>query len=131
MHFIPAAFLTLVLFVPALSRADGAPEADANDPRAAHAATDENHDGEIDREEFHHRIVQVFYFADADRDGFASNGQLKVFDEAELFETADRNGDSKLSLYEFVNARFNDFDDADSDHNGTLSVQEVVAAFNE
>ncbi len=101
-----------------------------HDPRAAHAATDRNHDGEIDRAEFHHRMVQVFYFADTDKDGFVTEGQLKAFDEAQLFREDDRDSDSKLSLKEFVNARFENFRAADADSDGTLSVQEVVDAFN-
>ena len=99
------------------------------EPRAAHAATDKNHDGEIDHAEFQERIIEVFYFADKDKDGLVKPGELKTFDEAELFENADKNGDGKLSLKEFVAARFQNFEDADTDKNGTLSVDEVVAEF--
>ena len=129
MHVVPMVSLICLLFLPAIASAQGAPP--THDPRAAFAATDENHDGRIDHEEFHHRIVQVFYFADTDRDGYVSNGQLKTFDEAELFANGDGDGDGRLSLYEFINARFGNFRAADDDSNGTLSVEEVVAAFNE
>ncbi len=124
-----AVLMAWMLFLPALAHAQGAPP--TNDPRAAFAASDENRDGRIDHEEFHHRIVQVFYFADTDRDGYVTNGQLKTFDEATLFSDGDRDGDGRLSLYEFVNVRFGNFRDADDDSNGTLSEEEVVAAFNE
>ena len=60
-----------------------------------------------------------------------SHGQLKSFDEDELFRSADRNGDSKISTKEYVDARFDNFRDADVDSDGTLSVQEVVDAFDE
>lgn len=129
MQFIATAILTFALLAPGFARADEIPP--TNDPRAAHAATDKNHDGEIDREEFHQRMVQNFYFADSDRDGYVSRGQLKAFDEDELFRSADRNGDSKISTKEFVDARFDNFQDADVDSDGALSVQEVVDAFNE
>jgi Ca2+-binding EF-hand superfamily protein len=118
-----------ILFLPALANAQGAPP--SNDPRAAFAASDENKDGRIDHEEFHHRIVQVFYFADHDRDGYVIVGEIKTFDEASLFANGDRDGDGKLSLYEFVNVRFENFREADDDASGTLSEEEVVKAFSE
>ncbi len=128
MQFIATAILTLALLAPGFARADEIPP--TNDPRAAHAATDRNHDGELDREEFHQRMVQNFYFSDSDRDGYVSRGQLKAFDEDELFRVDDLDGDSKISLKEFLDARFDNFRDADTDSDGTLSVEEVVGAFN-
>jgi Ca2+-binding EF-hand superfamily protein len=100
------------------------------EPHAAHAATDLDHNGQVDHAEFQHRITDVFYFADKDKDGFVKPGELKVFDETRLFETADKNGDGKLSLNEFVAARWKNFNEADTDESGTLSVDEVVAEFN-
>jgi Ca2+-binding EF-hand superfamily protein len=126
MHVV---LMVWMLFLPALANAQGARP--TNDPKAAFAVSDENQDGQIDHEEFHHRIVQVFYFADTDRDGYVSNGQLQAFDEAELFTNGDGDGDGRLSLYEFVNARFGNFREADDDSSGTLSEEEVVAAFKE
>lgn len=101
----------------------------SHDPRAAFAATDKNKDGEIDHAEFQQRITEVFYFADKDKDGLVVQGELKVYDEEDLFEDADKNGDSKLSLKEFVAARFEKFEEADTDESGTLSLDEVVAEF--
>lgn len=104
--------------------------APVTDPRSAFEATDRNRDSEIDHAEFQNRIIEVFYFADKDKDGLANKGELNVFDEEELFEEADRNGDGKLSVKEFVAARFEAFEEADTDENGSLSVEEVVAEFN-
>jgi Ca2+-binding EF-hand superfamily protein len=129
MRVVSMLSLTGILFLPVLASAQGA--LPTHDPRAAFAAADKNHDGRIDHEEFHHRIVQIFYFADDDRDGYVSNGQLKTFDEASLFVIADLDGDGRLSLYEFINARFVNFREADDDASGTLSVEEVVSAFEE
>lgn len=128
MKRISTTLLMLVLLAPTSGWADEVPS--PHDPRAAHAATDQNHDGEIDREEFGQRIIQIFYFADVDKDGFVTIGQLMVFDEDRLFETADLDGDSQLSLSEFLTARAKNFREADTDGSGTLSVEEVVEAFN-
>jgi len=128
MQRISIAVLTWILFAPTAGFPDEVPA--PSDPRAAHAATDQNHDGEIDRDEFQQRITQVFYFADADKDGFVTFGQLRVFDESRLFETADLDRDSQLSLSEFLDARSNNFREADTDESGTLNVEEVVAEFN-
>ena len=57
-------------------------------------------------------------------------GQLAVFDEELLFETADLDSDSRLSLSEFQAVRIEDFREADTDGSATLSVEEVVEAFN-
>jgi hypothetical protein len=100
-----------------------------HDPRAAHAATDRNGDGEIDHFEFHARMVDVFYFADKDKDGRAKQGELGVWDEDALFVRADRDGDGSLTMTEFVAGRFEDFERADTDESETLSVEEVVAEF--
>jgi Ca2+-binding EF-hand superfamily protein len=128
MKHISISLFSLILLAPTLGWADEIPP--THDPRAAHAATDRNHDGEIDRDEFEQRIVQIFYFADVDKDGFVTIGQLAVFDEDRLFATADLDHDSRLSLSEFLNARSRNFLEADTDGSGTLSVEEVVVEFN-
>ena len=117
------------LLAPASGGTDEIPP--PHDPRAAHAATDRNHNGEISREEFEQRIIQIFYFADVDKDGFVTAGQLMAFDEDSLFETADIDRDSRLSLSEFLAARFENFREADTDGSDSLSVEEVVADFNQ
>lgn len=128
MKRISISLVTSILLAPALGWTDEVPP--PHDPHAAHAATDQDHDGEIDPDEFRQRIIQVFYFADVDRDGFVTIGQLRVFDEDRLFEIADLDGDSRLSLAEFLNARAENFRGADTNRNGTLSVEEVVEEFN-
>ncbi len=128
MKRISIPLLALVLLAPAWGWADEIPP--PHDPRAAHAATDRDHNGEIDREEFEQRMIHIFYFADVDKDGFVTIGQLTVFDEALLFETADLDSDSRVSLAEFLVVRFENFREADADGSNTLSVEEVVEAFN-
>ena len=94
------------------------------------ARADMNGDGQIDRREFHLRLVEVFYHADTDKSGFLTPEQLNratVFEED--FSEADKDGDGRISLYEFIDYRFDDFDEVDTDSNGLLSVGEVTAAF--
>jgi Ca2+-binding EF-hand superfamily protein len=103
----------------------------SHDPRAAHASTDLDHDGEISREEFEQRMIHIFFFADVDKDGFVTVGQLLVFDQSLLFQNADLDGDARLSLSEFQAVRIENFRAADTDGSDTLSVEEIVEAFNE
>jgi len=122
--------LAPMLLALAASPALGDPAAKSQDPRAAFAETDENKDGRIDREEFHHRVVEIFYFADVDKDGYLSREELiagTMFPED--FANADTNGDGRISLYEFAKVRFASFDKVDADHDGVLSVEEVVATY--
>jgi Ca2+-binding EF-hand superfamily protein len=128
MKTISIPLLTCALLMPAPGWTDEMPP--PHDPRAAHAATDRNHDGEINREEFEQRMVQIFYFSDVDKDGFVTIGQLSAFDEELLFETGDSDSDARLSLSEFQKVRFENYRDADTDKSGTLSVEEVTEAFN-
>jgi Ca2+-binding EF-hand superfamily protein len=125
---ISIALLMLALLAPAAGWTDEMPP--PHDPRAAHAATDKNHDGEINRDEFEQRMIHIFYFADVDKDGFVTLGQLTVFDEALLFETADADSDSRISLSEFLVVRFENFREADTDGSDSLSVEEIVEDFN-
>jgi len=119
--------MATLLYASGVSAQQGSPP--VQDPRAAHAITDKNGDGEIDHAEFYQRMVDVFYFADKDKDGLANRGEMNVWDEEALFDRADKDGDGKISLKEFEAARFEDFERADTDHSGTLSVEEVVAEF--
>ena len=102
----------------------------SDDARTAHAETDENHDGNIDREEFHHRMVEIFFHGDRDKDGHMTPEELAAAVEfPKDFDGADRNADGRISLYEFVQVRFATFDEVDTDHDGLLSLDEVVSAF--
>lgn len=100
------------------------------DPRAAFAETDENGDGRIDREEFHHRMVEIFFHGDRDKDGYMTTTELAAAVEfPKDFEHADRDGDGRISLYEFIQVRFATFDEVDTNHDGVLSLEEVVEAY--
>jgi Ca2+-binding EF-hand superfamily protein len=115
-----------VLFTTTGKAAD---EAKPYDPRAAFAETDTNKDGAINLEEFHVRLVEVFYNADTNKDGV-----LVIVEYARLplsgdFKEADRDGDGTLSLREFIAIRYQQFKQADKGSDGELSIDEVVRAF--
>jgi Ca2+-binding EF-hand superfamily protein len=128
MHRISGILAVLFALAAPPALAEEAPK--AHDPRAAFAETDENADGRVDREEFHHRMVEIFFHGDRDKDGYMTKAELTeavVFPED--FAGADRDADGRISLYEFIGVRFATFDEVDGDHDGALSVQEVVDAY--
>lgn len=91
------------------------------------AITDRNSDGFVDKGEFHDRMVELFFFMDADRDGRLVPAELPAVPK-EVFAGADRDGDGVLSLTEFTEARAHDFARADADGDGLLSRAEAEAA---
>ena len=125
---LPLALSVVFALFSSAGRADE--PARPQDPKAAFSESDENDDGKIDREEFQHRVVEIFYFGDRDKDGYLTLEELRgavVFPDD--FDDADRNDDERISLYEFVQVRFATFDEVDEDDDGLLSVEEVVDAY--
>jgi hypothetical protein len=100
-----------------------------HDPRAAFSETDTNRDGGVDHEEYHIRIVEVFYFADTNKDGFLDATELKQLAFPEDFTAHDKDANGRVSLREFLRIRFADFPTTDRDGDGTLSVDEIVAVW--
>jgi hypothetical protein len=128
MHPIFRAFALLFLF--AAVRAFAEEPRKPGDPRVAFGETDQNADGRVDREEFHHRMVEIFFHGDRDKDGHMTPAELAgAVEFPKDFEGADRNADGRISLYEFIQVRFATFDEVDTDHDGLLSVEEVEEAY--
>jgi Ca2+-binding EF-hand superfamily protein len=127
-----AARLSLFLASTTLMLASGAraaEQAKPYDPRAAFVETDTNKDGAIDLEEFHVRLVEIFYNADTNKDGFLIVDEYERLPFSGAFKEADANGDGRVSLPEFVRIRFQQFEAADTNHDGELSLDEVVVSY--
>ena len=107
----------------------GAPAigADRLDANATMALSDKNRDGRIDREEFHQRMTEIFFFADVDKDGRLTFAELTVVEKVdpEALKRADRDSDGNLSLYEFTYVLHRDFDAADKNQDGVIDIEEL------
>jgi len=101
------------------------------DPRAAFAETDKNGDGQIEHDEFYERLVDVFFGADTNKDGFLGPDEYRQLPFSRAFKEADANGDGRASLPEFVRVRFRQFEVADTTHDGELSLDEVLVTYEE
>ena len=124
-----SASLLTPLAVACLLGVTAAPPASAQDIESRFATADINKDGKIDRAEYQRRMVEVFYFADKNKDGVVTIEEIaaiETVDEA-AFKKADKNGDGKLTLNEFVTYRVIQFDEADTNHDGVLTLEEVEA----
>lgn len=111
---------------PAALAQDGRPL--ESDPDVAHRAADTNGDGGIDHAEFHYRMVEVFFFADGDRDGYLAGIEIARTGR-ENPAAGDANGDERISLKEFIDEAFDRFEAGDTDEDGELSLAEVRAAY--
>jgi Ca2+-binding EF-hand superfamily protein len=89
--------------------------------------TDINKNGRIDRQEYQKRMIEVFYFADRNKDGVVTMEELAMIEtvDQKAFRAADKNGDGKLTEDEFVAYRMADFDAADKNKDGVLTYEEV------
>jgi Ca2+-binding EF-hand superfamily protein len=85
---------------------------------------DQNRDGKINREEFHQAVVEAFFFRDKTRSGYLTVTELHGA-SPEAVKAASRRGDERLSLPEYVNALFKDFEVADADTDGMLTAEEI------
>ena len=97
------------------------------DAAATMAITDKNGDERIDREEYHQRMTEVFFFADKDKDGYLTITEIQAVEalDPQAFHLADRDGSQSLSLYEYLSALHKDFEAADRDGDGTIDMQEL------
>jgi|Tabmets5t2r1_1033131.scaffolds.fasta_scaffold68675_1 Ca2+-binding EF-hand superfamily protein len=110
------------------SGADWARAQQRIDVQAVITAADVNHDGQIDRVEYLRRMSEAFFFVDANKDGFLTKQEIQqtiAGANPERVAAADTNADGKLSMYEYHQAIAQNFDEADTDRNGLLSMQEI------
>ena len=118
------ACLILAILAPATLRPAPASAQTGPPLKERFVGADRNHDGKIDREEFHQAAVESFYFRDKARKGYLLIDELKDA-SPEAFKAANRKGDGRLTLQEYVNALFIDFDRADTDKDGGLTFEEI------
>ena len=125
-HSMKNATLCLLILSAAISTAFGADNM-RMDTAGTLAISDKNGDDRIDREEYHRRMTEVFFFIDTDKDGNLSITEIQQVGAVDprRFEAADRDGSHSLSLHEYLNALYRDFDAADGDSDGTLDMEEL------
>ena len=72
-------------------------------------------------------MVEVFYFADRNKDGVLTVEELAVIETVDqaAFRAADKRRDGRLTVEEFVAYRMIDFDAADKNKDGVLTYDEV------
>lgn len=93
--------------------------------------TDLDGDERIDIKEYRHRITDVYFFLDADKDGKLTVVEIQRsmpdIDPA-VIDTADVNGDAIITIYEFRYVLYKDFDAIDKNQDGDLDKQEMKNA---
>ncbi len=96
--------------------------------------TDLDGDDRIDLEEYRHRITDVYFFLDADKDGILTVVEIQRsfpdFDAA-LINKADVNGDATITIYEFRYVLYKDFEGMDKNNDGGIDRQEMKTALEE
>jgi hypothetical protein len=113
MRWVTVGVAILAVLAPAVARAQ-TPQLNVFD------VTDTNHDGKITADEYRARMVEVFFLLDQGKKGYLVKGDIPgVSDEA--FRGANKKGDGKLSLEEYIDARMADFTAADKAHKGFLT----------
>ena len=122
-------YITLWLLIISVMSATAAigDEIPRMDAAATMALSDKNDDKRLDREEYHQRMTEVFFFVDINKDGNLTITEIQVVEEIDPqhFEAADRDGNQTLSVYEYLYGLHYDFETADRDKDGTLDVEEL------
>ena len=88
---------------------------------------DKNKDGFIDRIEFLEVMTDAFFFVDTDKDGYLTLVEIRRIVgtmDPKQFEDADRDKNGKLDIYEYESAISKDFDAADTNGDGKITVEE-------
>jgi Ca2+-binding EF-hand superfamily protein len=103
--------------------------ADAQTAGETFSTSDLDKNGKVDRAEYQRRMVEVFYFADKNKDGAVTIEEIAAIEtvDEKAFKTADRDRSGNLTVNEFVAYRMIQFDEADANKDGVLTIEEVQA----
>ena len=113
----------LSLLVP--TRATWAQTASTPDIRAWVQKHDTNHDGKLDRAEFQEAVTEGFYFRDKNKVGYLTIEELRGTLSPEVLSAVKHKDNGQITLQEYLNAAFRDFEAIDTDKDGLLSVEEI------
>ena len=97
------------------------------DWKARFASYDRNKDGRIDRAEFQEWMTDVFYLRDKDHKGYLVLEDVRGVMAPETLKAINRKGDGKLTMKEYLNALFRDFDAIDVNGDGSITIEEIEA----
>lgn len=92
----------------------------------AFGVLDINNDGVIDNAEWRNRKMIVFYLLDRNSDIHLTPNEVPRMADSEV-AAIDANGDGRISGYEFNQATVLQFESADKDANGTVTLEEFKA----
>ena len=102
--------------------------------RQIFSEADTNRDGFVSLDEFHKDVVKSFNSLDFDGDGFITLSELEGLSGPEqakvlrrLMRRVDTDGDGRLSFREVVVARMKYFDEADTNRDDLISLEEALA----
>ena len=97
--------------------------------RKAFVAADANADGAMDVNEFVANTIYLFKEMDKDRDGYLSVQEWSIDNSGgavSRFTLVDRDSDGRISVGEAVADKMIQFFEADSNHDGVITVDEVL-----
>jgi hypothetical protein len=83
-------------------------------------AIDANGDGAVDRAEFDAYVASSFAAMDANDDGYITEAESAAYMPADLYASANSNGDDGISLQEYQAQGERDWTTADKDGDGIL-----------
>jgi hypothetical protein len=83
-------------------------------------ALDANADGAVDRAEFDAYVTSSFSTMDANGDGYIAEAESTAYMPADLYASANTNGDDGISLQEYQAQGEKDWAAADQDGDGVL-----------
>ncbi len=126
--------LTALAMIACFTASASAQTAQPTVSRQIFSDADADRDGYVDLNEFHRDIAASFVLLDHDHDGYITREEISsIPDKARVklllraLNAADRDGDGRLSFKEVITARMAYFDQADTNHDDRISLDEALA----